>query len=40
MRQHKFGLDKQQCNNSKSFPVYVLEIENVENCYEHFKYGV
>ena len=26
--------DKQQYNNAKPFTVYVLEIEEVENCYE------
>ena len=31
MRQHKFCPDKQQYNNSTPFPVYVLEIEEVEN---------
>ena len=30
MTQHKFCLDKQQHNNFKPFPVYVLEIEEVE----------
>ena len=30
---------KQQHNNAKPFPVYVLEIEEVENCYECFKYS-
>ena len=40
MRQHKFCLDKQQFNNSKPFPVYVLEIGEVENCFECFKYVV
>ena len=40
MRQHKFCPDKHQYNNFKPFPVYVLEIEEVENCYECFKYGV
>ena len=40
MRQHKFCLVKQQYINSKPFSVYVLEIEEVENCYECFKYGV
>ena len=40
MGQHKFCLDKQQYSSSKPFPVYVLEIEEVENCYECFKYGV
>ena len=39
MRQLKFCLDKQQYNNSKPFPVYVLEIEEVESYYECFKYG-
>ena len=31
MRQHKFCPDKQQYNDAKPFPVYVLEIEEVEN---------
>ena len=39
MRQHEFCPDKQQCNNAKPFPVYVLEIEEVENYYKCFKYG-
>ena len=40
MRQHKkFCPDKQQCNNAKPFPVHVLDIEEVENYYECFKYG-
>ena len=37
MTQHRFCLDKQQYNNFKPFPVYVLKIEEVENCYECFK---
>ena len=32
MRQPKFCADKQQYYNAKPFPVYVLEIEEVENC--------
>ena len=40
MRQHMFCLDKQQYNNSKAFPVYVLEIEEVKSYYECFRYGV
>ena len=39
MRQPKFCPIKQQYNNAKSFPVYVLEIEEVENYYKCFKYG-
>ena len=39
MRQHKFCLDKQQCNNVKSFPVYILANEKVENYYKCFKCG-
>ena len=38
MRQHKL----QQCNTilmSRSFPVYVLTLEEVEDCYKCFKYG-
>ena len=31
MKQHKFYPDKQQHNNAKLFPVYVLEVEEVEN---------
>ena len=31
MRQHKFWPDKQQGNNVKSFPVYVLAHEEIEN---------
>ena len=38
MRQPKFCPDKQQYNNAKPFPVYVLEIEEVENYYKCFKY--
>ena len=30
MRQHAFWLDKQQCNNVKSFSVYVLAHEEIE----------
>ena len=37
LRQLKFCSDKQQCNNVKSFSVYVLALEKVENCYECFK---
>ena len=40
MRQPKFCPDKQQYNHAKLFPIYVLEIEEAENCYECFKYGV
>ena len=41
MTQHncRFCPDKQQCNNAKSFPVYVLANEEVENYYERFKCG-
>ena len=39
MRQPKFCPDEQQYNNAKPFPVYVLEIEEVENYYKCFKYG-
>ena len=39
MRQHKFCPDKQQYNNAKPFLVCVLEIKEVENYYECFKYG-
>ena len=39
MRQCKFYQDKQQYNNAKPIPVYVLEIEEVENYYEFFDYG-
>ena len=39
MRQHKFCSDKQQCNNAKTFPVCVLEFEEVENYYECSEYG-
>ena len=39
MRQHKFCPDKQQYNNSKPFPVYVLANEEVGNYYECFKYS-
>ena len=31
MKQHKFCPDKQQYNNAKPFPAYVVEIEEVEN---------
>ena len=31
MRQHKFSPDKQQYNNAKPFPVYVLANDKVEN---------
>ena len=34
MRQHKFCPDKQQYNNTKPFPVYVLANEEVEDYYE------
>ena len=37
MRQHK--ISNKAINNAKPFPVYVLEIEEVENYYECFKYG-
>ena len=30
MGYHKFCPDKQQCNKIKPFPVYVLEIEEIE----------
>ena len=40
MRQHNFYPDKQQYNNTKPFPIYVVAIEGVENYYEYFKYGV
>ena len=39
MRQQKFCPDKQQYNNVKPFPAYVLTVEEVENYYECFKYG-
>ena len=39
MRHHKFCPNKKQYNNVKHFPVYVLEIEEVENYSECFKYG-
>ena len=39
MRQHKFCPDKQQYNNVKPFPVYVLANEVVENYYECSKCG-
>ena len=32
MRQPKYCPDKQQHNNAKHFPIYVLEIEDIENC--------
>ena len=32
MRQHKFRPDKQY-NNARSFPVYIVAIEEVENYY-------
>ena len=31
MRQHKFCPDKQEYNNAKPFPVYVVTIDEVEN---------
>ena len=31
IRQHKFCQDKQQYNNAKPFPIYVVEIEEVED---------
>ena len=37
MRQHKLCPDKQQYNNTKPFPAYVLVNEEVENYYECFK---
>ena len=41
MSHHMFCPDKQQCNNAKFFPVFVLEIVVVENFMnECFKYGV
>ena len=40
MRQHKFCPDKQQYNDSKPFPVYVLKIEEEENYYKCFKSGM
>ena len=33
----KFCPDKQQYSNAKPFPVYILEIEEVQNYYECFK---
>ena len=39
MRQHKFCPDKQQYNNAKPFPLYVLVNEEVENYYGCFKCG-
>ena len=35
MRQHKFCSDKQQYNNAKPFPVYILKI--YRSYYECFK---
>ena len=39
VRQHKFCPNKQKYNNVKSFPVYVLANEKVENYYKCFKCG-
>ena len=39
MRQYKFCPGKQQYNNAKPFPVYVLANEEVENYYECSKCG-
>ena len=39
MRHHKFCSDKQQYNNAKPFPAYILANEEVENYFECIKCG-